>query len=117
MVVSGSPPVATQAANPYLTMPIEPGVFFGTYSGETDTPDTYGIPSSGGIMFNGLSGGPGSGMLFQSDGTFTDGSGNPINGTVFLVVQGVNNSARAVTVLGNTGRIHAYKNGVSGWFQ
>ena len=117
MVVSGSPPTATMASSPYLTEAIEGTVSFGTYSGETDTPDGFGIPSSGGIEFNGLSGGPSSGMMFQSDGTFTDGSGNPINGTVFMVVSGVNNSARAVTILGNTGRIRSFRNTVSGWMQ
>jgi Tfp pilus assembly protein FimT len=117
MVVSGSPPTATQATSPYLTMPIQTGVQFGTVSGEVDTPDAFGIPGSGGIMFNSISGGPGSGMMFQSDGTFTDGNGNPINGTVFLVATGTANSARAVTVLGNTGRIRAFKANGAGWFQ
>ena len=114
MVVSGS--TQTQAANPYLNLAIEDNVSFGTYSGETDTPDYFGIPASGGIMFNSISGGP-TGMMFQSNGTFTDSTGNPINGTVFLIATGVNNSARAVTVLGNTGRIRSYRNSTSGWFQ
>jgi hypothetical protein len=100
-----------------MTLPIQGDVKFGTFSGEVDTPDAYGIPSSGGIEFGGISGGPTTGMQFQSDGTFTDGSGNPINGTAFVVVNGINNSGRAVTVLGNTGRIRAWKNNGSGWFQ
>ena len=86
---SGTPPTATQATTPFLTMPIQSNVQFGTFSGETDTPDAFGIPASGGIKFNGISGRSGSGMMFQSDGTFTDGSGNPINGTVFLVVNNI----------------------------
>jgi Tfp pilus assembly protein FimT len=117
MVVSGTPPTATQASTPFATMPIQSNVKFGTFSGETDTPDGFGIPGSGGIQFNGISGGPGSGMMFQSDGTFTDGSGSPINGTIFLVVNNINNSGRAITILGNTGRIRAWKNNSSGWFQ
>jgi type II secretory pathway pseudopilin PulG len=117
MVVSGSPPTATQATSPFLTIPMQANTLFGTVTGETDTPDTFGIPASGGIYFGGQSGGPGTGMLFQSDGTFTDGSGNPINGTVFVAVSNINNSARAVTVLGNTGRIRAWKNSTQGWFQ
>jgi hypothetical protein len=55
-------------------------------------------------------------MEFQSDGTFTDGSGNPINGTVFLMVANVKNSGRAVTVLGNTGRIRGWQYNTNGWF-
>lgn len=117
MVVTGTPPTATQATTPFLTIPIEGGVSFGTFSGETDTPDGYGIPASGGIEFGGISGGPGSGMMFQSDGTLTDGNGNPINGTVFLVVNNIKNASRAVSVLGNTGRIRAWKNNSAGWIQ
>jgi Tfp pilus assembly protein FimT len=116
---SGTPPVATatQAASPFLTIPMQANTLFGTVPGETDTPDAFGIPSSGGIYFNGQSGGPGTGMLFQSNGTFTDGNGNPINGTLFISVSNINNSGRAVTVLGNTGRIRAWKNNTQGWFQ
>jgi type II secretory pathway pseudopilin PulG len=117
MVVSGSPPTATQATTPFLTIPLQANTLFGTVTGETDTPDAFGIPASGGIYFANQSGGPGTGMLFQSDGTFTDGSGNPINGTVFVAVSNINNSARAITVLGNTGRIRAWKNSTQGWFQ
>ena len=119
MVVTGTFPsaTATQATTPFLTIPLQSNVLFGTYSGETDTPDAFGIPSSGGIEFNSISGGPTTGMQFQSSGQFTDGNGNPINGTVFLAVTGIRNSARAVTVLGNTGRIRAWKNNTSGWFQ
>ena len=117
MVVSGSPPTATQAASPFLTIPVQANVAMGTFTGETDTPDGFGIPASGGVEFGGISGGPGSGMQFQSSGTFTDGTGNPINGTVFMALTKVNNAARAVTVLGNTGRIRAWKNNSAGWIQ
>lgn len=117
MVVTGSPPTATQASSPYLLMPVQSNVGFGAFSGETDTPDAFGIPASGGIEFNSISGGPTTGMAFQTDGTFTDGSGMPINGTVFLAVNNIANSGRAVTILGNTGRIRGWKNNGSGWFQ
>ena len=109
-------PTNTIASTPLLTVPIEGGVQFMTYSGETDTPDGFGIPSSGGVEFGGVSGGgPTTGMQFQSDGTFTDGSGNPINGTVFLGAPSVKSSAGAVTVLGNTGRVRQYYYTGSGW--
>ncbi len=81
----------------------------------SNTPDGFGIPSTGGIEFGGISGGPTTGMQFQSDGTFTDGSGNPINGTVFLGSPSANSSAGAVTVLGNTGRVRRYYYSRSGW--
>ena len=114
-------PANTIAATPYLTVPLESGSQFMTFSGETDTPDGFGIPATGGIEFGGVAGGPLTGMQFQSDGTFTDGSGNPINGTVFLGSPSVSSTAGAVTVLGNTGRVRRYyrdddcHGGVVGW--
>jgi prepilin-type N-terminal cleavage/methylation domain-containing protein len=117
MVVSGTPPTQTQAANPYVTVPIESNIKFLTYSGEVDTPDGFGISgATGGIEFGGVGGGPGSGMQFQSDGTFTDGSGNLINGTVFLGANNMPASAQAVTVMGGTGRIRAYHGTGAGWW-
>jgi hypothetical protein len=49
-------------------------------------------------------------ILFNSDGTLIDQQGRPINGTVFLAVRGgTDRSARAITVLGATGRVRAYR--------
>ena len=39
---------------------------------------------------------------------FVDGNGNPIDGTVFLGIPGLPGTARAVAVLGATGRIRQY---------
>jgi Tfp pilus assembly protein FimT len=117
MVVSGTPATATQAANPYVTVPIENNIQFLTYASEVDTPDAFGIAAvTNGIEFGGVGGGPTTGMEFQSDGTFTDGNGNLINGTVFLGAANMPASAAAVTVLGGTGRIHAYHGTGSGWW-
>ena len=109
---------STIATTPFLTLPIEKNVTFITFNGMPDTPDAYGLPGGGsGIMFEGVVGGPPSGMEFQSDGTFTDGTGLPINGTVFMGLTGIPATARAVTVLGNTGRVRAYHGTGTGWFQ
>src|SRR6267143_579947 len=108
-------PTNTIASTPFLTVPLESGVQFMTLSGETDTPDSFGIPSTGGIEFGGIAGAPPTGMQFQSDGTFTDGTGNPINGTVFLGSPNANSTAGAVTVLGNTGRVRRDYYSRSGW--
>jgi prepilin-type N-terminal cleavage/methylation domain-containing protein len=106
------------AAVPFMTLPIETTVSFMTFAGEPDTPDTYGIPAvPSGIEFAGVVGGPPVGMQFQSDGTFTDANGNPINGTVFLGITNIKTSARAVTILGATGRVHAWKGSGLSWFQ
>lgn len=117
MVVSGTPPSTVQAANPYMTVPIEGNIQFITYTGEVDTPDGFGISTAtNGIEFGGIGGGPTTGMQFQSDGTFTDGNGNLINGTVFLGFKNMPASAGAVTVLGGTGRIRTYHGTGSGWW-
>jgi len=109
---------STLAAAPFLTIPIQANVSFMTFGGMPDTPDTFGVPGGGsGIMFGSVTGGPPSGMEFQSDGTFTDGTGIPINGTVFMGITNIPATARAVTVLGNTGRIRGYHGTGAGWFQ
>jgi prepilin-type N-terminal cleavage/methylation domain-containing protein len=106
------------AGAPFMTLPIESTVSFMTFPGEPDTPDTYGIPAvPSGIEFAGVVGGPPIGMQFQSDGTFTDANGNPINGTVFLGITNIPTTARAVTILGGTGRVHAWKGSGLSWFQ
>jgi hypothetical protein len=109
-------PTQVISTTPFLTVPIENHVSFMTFTAETDTPDQFSgtISTPGGIYFGGVAGGPPAGMEFQSDGTFTDGNGNPINGTVFLGVTNIPQTARAVTVLGNTGRIKSWR-ATSAW--
>ena len=88
----------------YIQYPAQYLVIVGT----PDTPDAFGNAAA--IEFEGLSGGPVGGMLFQSDGELVDGSTfQPINGTVFLGYPGKNTSARAITILGGTGRARGWK--------
>jgi prepilin-type N-terminal cleavage/methylation domain-containing protein len=89
-----------------LTLPLGGSVQFMQFAGEPDTPDGFGNAAP--IFFGGVSGGPPA-MEFQSDGSFTDGNGNPINGTVFLGIPNVPTSQTAVTILGGTGRAHAFR--------
>jgi prepilin-type N-terminal cleavage/methylation domain-containing protein len=105
------------AANPVLsTMQIEPGNQYMVFAGSPDTPDGYG--NAGPIVFEGTIGGPVGGMLFQSDGELVDGATfQPINGTVFIGTPGKQTSARAVTVLGGTGRVRAWKGTGALWFR
>jgi prepilin-type N-terminal cleavage/methylation domain-containing protein len=97
------------AVNPVLsTVPIESPAQYYVFAGTPDTPDAFG--NSAPVVFEGLAGGPVSGMLFQSDGELVDGATfQPINGTVFMGQPGKNSTARAVTVLGGTGRIRGWK--------
>jgi prepilin-type N-terminal cleavage/methylation domain-containing protein len=97
------------AINPVLsTMYIQYPARYLVFAGTPDTPDAFGNTAA--IEFEGVNGGPVGGMLFQSDGELVDGNTfQPINGTVFLGFPGKNTSARAITVLGGTGRARGWK--------
>jgi type II secretory pathway pseudopilin PulG len=111
------------AINPILsTTPIQTPMAYFVFGALADTPDGYGKTAA--IEFGGASGGPAGGMLFQSDGALVDGgtvaagTATPINGTVFLGVSGQTSTARAVTVLGSTGRVHGWTGiSVTAWKQ
>jgi prepilin-type N-terminal cleavage/methylation domain-containing protein len=103
--------------NPVLdTVTLSPPLTF-TLEGMADTPDGFGNANA--IEFEGISNGPVGGMIFQSDGEFLDGATFlPINGTVSLGITGIQSTARAVTVLGTTGRARGWKStGAAAWYQ
>jgi prepilin-type N-terminal cleavage/methylation domain-containing protein len=103
--------------NPVLTtLTLAPPLVF-NLDGMPDTPDAYG--NAGPIVFEGIINGPVGGMVFQSDGELLDGvTFLPINGSVFLGIPGQQSTARAVTVLGTTGRVRGWKsNGNVTWYQ
>jgi hypothetical protein len=56
-------------------------------------------------------------MKFNSTGGFVDAGSNPINGTVFVGLTGRQDTARAVTVLGATGRVRQYHWTGSQWME
>jgi len=97
------------AVNPTLsTVLLQFPAEYMVFAGSPDTPDAYG--NSAAVEFGGVNGGPVGGMLFQSDGELVNGTTfQPINGTVFLGLPGKNTSARAITVLGGTGRVRGWK--------
>jgi prepilin-type N-terminal cleavage/methylation domain-containing protein len=97
------------ALNPILSkVPIESPAQYYVFTTAPDTPDAFGNGAA--VVFEGLTGGPVGGMLFQSDGELVDGATyQPINGTVFIGQPGKNSTARAVTVLGGTGRVRGWK--------
>ena len=69
------------------------------------------------VYIGNTSGGPPI-MQFNPTGTFTDNTGTAIlNGSVFLGIPGQASTARAVTIMGGTGRVRQYTwNGASiGW--
>jgi Tfp pilus assembly protein FimT len=48
-------------------------------------------------------------LMFTSEGTFTDATGDPINGTLFLGTPGELESARAITIFGATALLHLWR--------
>jgi type II secretory pathway pseudopilin PulG len=118
--VPPAPPTQVAAANPFEVLPLEGNVQFISFNGELDTPDAFigaapTVPN--GIYTGSTAGVPGSGMQFHSDGTFTNGNGNPINLTIFLGEPNIPTTARAITILGNTGKVSWYQGTGGGWFR
>ena len=97
---------------PPVTYTFEGGAQYMVLAGVPDTPMAFGNSSA--IFFENLSGGPPI-MKFTTNGAFIDGNNNPVNGTVFLGLPGKNNTARAVTILGATGRVRQYHWDGSQW--
>lgn len=81
----------------------EGGVQYALTPGVPDTPDAFGNAAA--VDF-----GAALAVVFNSDGTVVDELGRTINGTIFLQIRGgPARSVRAITVLGATGRIRAYR--------
>jgi len=103
-------PVATTTL---ATVPFEGGATFSLINGVPDTPDAFGM--SGPTSFNSTNGTFASATntttvaKFAPDGTLVDWNGFMTNGTVFTSVASKATSARAVTVLGSTGRVRGYR--------
>ena len=72
------------------------------FGGVPDSPDTFGNSSP--VDFGGED--P---LMFLSDGSLIDDQGNPIHGSLFLGIQDHPETARAVTILGATGRVRGYR--------
>lgn len=95
-----------EPTNKTLTMPLPNQVQF-VLETTTDTPMKFG--TCGAVCIGSTSGGPTTGMGFNSQGQFTDGSYvNAVNGTVFIGIPNQAATARAVTVMGGTGRVRSY---------
>jgi len=100
----------------FATYALEGSVTFQLAAGMPDTPDAFG--NSTAVNFGGVDGGPAAGMFFQPDGTFVNATGAYVNGSMFLGVTSFASAARAVTILGSTGRVKSYHGDVkSGWTQ
>ena len=90
------------------TVLMESGATFEVLNGVPDTPDNFGNGQA--LNFGGATT-----IRFGSDGMLIDQLGNPINGSIFLAIRGDVRSARAVTIMGGTGRIRGYRWDGRGW--
>lgn len=96
--------------NPVLSTVYVPSPMQYTLVTAADTPDGFGNSSAIAFKIEGTSTIPTGNMLFQSDGELVDSvTNNPIDGTIFLGVAGNVSSARAVTVMGSTGRVRGWR--------
>ncbi|MGH9325380.1 MAG: pilus assembly FimT family protein [Terriglobia bacterium] len=73
-----------------------------------DTPDSFG--NSMAVNFSGTNS-----FEFLGDGTAVNASGQLVNGTVFMAISANPITARAVTVMGATGRIKGYTYNGTEW--
>jgi prepilin-type N-terminal cleavage/methylation domain-containing protein len=90
------------AVTTVFTKDLESGATFHVFSGLPDTPDAFG----GGTPINF---GAAIDVKFTPDGTLVNQNGGGVNGTVFVGILPHPMSARAITVLGSTGRIRGYR--------
>ena len=92
------------------TLTLENDMEFMLFGGIPDTPDSFGKGSP--VDFGGSNT-----LIFLSDGTLVDATGNPLHGSVFIGLPDHPETARAVTVVGATGRVRGYRWTGSSWIQ
>ncbi len=129
-------PTATPPQSEISDITIDPNqMTYAVLSGVPDTPDLFGntttCVSSTGVCFKdtitSISACGSTPVLpcyltFQSDGTVVDSSGNYVNGTIFMGQVGNTRNptnpltARAITILGATGRVKGYRYNGKIWF-
>ena len=105
---NGGPPVTL------LTVPLT-GAQFCQIPGLPDTPMGFGNAQPVSFVNANNPGAVVAVTEFLSDGSFGGAVGVPVNGTIFMCVPGNNATARAVTILGATGRIRPYRWNGTAW--
>jgi prepilin-type N-terminal cleavage/methylation domain-containing protein len=102
------------AAPAPVTYSFEGGAQYVVFNGVPDIPAPYNFGNSTAVYFGGQSGGPPI-MKFTTNGSFIDGGNTLVNGAVFLGIPGRPLTARAISVLGATGRVREYHWDGSSW--
>lgn len=89
---------------------MEGGVVFHLNPPAVDTPDAFGVATA-------ISFGNATKVFFNGDGMLVDQAGSPVNGTIFVALPAHPESARAVTILGSTGRVRGFRWSGNHWTQ
>lgn len=101
-------PQTNEVAGPLVSVPLPGATQFVIEAGVPDTPMNFGKSSAVYIGNPPVNGGPPI-MQFNSTGTFTDNTGATLlYGTIFIGVPNQPGTARAVTIMGGTGRVRSY---------
>jgi prepilin-type N-terminal cleavage/methylation domain-containing protein len=94
-------------APPASTVSFEGGAQYIVFGSVPDLPAPFNFGNTAAVYFGGLSGGPPI-MKFSTTGSFIDGGNTLVNGTVFMGIPGKPSTARAISILGATGRVREY---------
>jgi type IV fimbrial biogenesis protein FimT len=101
-------------APPPSTVSFEGGAQYIVFASVPDLPAPFNFGNTAPVYFGGLSGGPPI-MKFSTTGSFIDGGNTLVNGTVFMGIPGKASTARAISILGATGRVREYHWDGSQW--
>jgi type II secretory pathway pseudopilin PulG len=94
------------APSPYPPTRLSSGVQFVLFPGIPDTPMKFGNSAAVWLVAAGAP--PVAPVHFVSNGSLTDKNNNFVNGTIFLGLPNLKGTARAITILGATGRVRPY---------
>jgi len=101
-------------APPASTVSFEGGAQYIILPGVPDLPAPFNFGNTAPVYFGGVSGGPPL-MKFSTTGALVDGGNTLVNGTVFMGIPGKPSTARAISILGATGRVREYHWDGSQW--
>ena len=101
-------------APPASTVSFEGGAQYIILPGVPDLPAPFNFGNAAPVYFGGVSGGPPI-MKFSTTGALVDGGNTLVNGTVFMGIPGKPSTARAISILGATGRVREYHWDGSQW--
>jgi prepilin-type N-terminal cleavage/methylation domain-containing protein len=102
--------VPTPPPTPLETMFLEGRLEYRTFGAIPDTPDLFGNATP--VVLGGAD--P---VMFTSEGSFTDVNGDPVNASIFLGVLNQPSTANALTIIGTTATMRAWRYDGSRWVQ